>query len=535
VKKFRLALIHAIAIAALSAIIPGCSREDNQDYGLPPGSAILRISDSDDVPTLDPAAGYDTQSWEFEQMFFSTLLKYGDADVELHPDIATSWEQSQDATVYTFHLRTDARFSNGRVVEADDFRYEIERVLTPATRSKGIEYYKGIVGASEFTAHAAAHVSGIETPDPATIIFHLTKPDPLFAHKMAMPFASAVPREVVEKWGEDFSAHVIGSGPFMLKEWIPGQRIVAVKSPLYFVKGEPRLYAIVDLLGVNQELAWLKFQSGQIDAGGIPPAEFPYVMKNPELRKLALKQTTVTTHYMGMNCQMPPFDDVRVRRAFNYAIDKNKLIAILNGRGIAARGVLPPNLPGYNPDLKGYEYDPARARQLLEEAHLRHDFTPQLWLRADETLMLLCESIQQDLDLVGVHVKLKPLAWGPLLEAIRQPHNVELFMNGWEADFPDPENFLSVLLSRKQWGANNDAFYENPKVEALLAQAAPVTDMKLRFELYDEAEKIVVQDAPWVFLDYPVTYTLVQPWVHDYVLNPMRPTRYEKVWVEPHK
>jgi oligopeptide transport system substrate-binding protein len=527
--------IWMLAAAVMLLAVSGCSREGD-GLGLPKGSSVLRLADADDVPTLDPAVGYDTLSWSFEQEIFSTLVRYGDADIELHPDVALSWESSPDATVFTFHLRKDVRFSNGRPVTARDFRYEIERVLSPATRSKGIEYFRSIAGAGDFIAGRTRHVAGIVIPDPYTIVFHLTAPDPLFAHKLAMPFAAAVPREVVERWGHDFSRHVVGSGPFMLKQWIGAERIVLVKNPWYFVKGLPRVDAIVDQIGVGPELGWLKFEAGQIDIlGGIPPAEFPYVMSTPRLRRLTLSQTTISTTYLGMNCQMAPFTDVRVRRAFNYAVNKQKLIAVLNGRGVVARGVMPPNLPGYDPGLRGYAYHPARARRLLDQAKIGPDFHPTLWLRADPTTVILAESIQQDLELVGVHLDLKPVAWGPLLEAIRQPHNVELFLSGWEADFPDPENFLGVLLSKQQWGGNNDTFYSNPRVDELLAEAAPMTDLKKRYKLYDQAEKIVVADAPWVFLFHPVSYVIRQPWVHGVVLNPMRPTRFERVWLSPHR
>jgi len=193
--------------------------------------------------------------------------------------------------------------------------------------------------------------------------------------------------------------------------------------------------------------------------------------------------------------------------------------------------VLPPNLPGYDPDVRGYDYDPAKARALLEQAHFPRDFQPVIWFRSDQTGEMVTESIQQDLALVGVNVRLKPVAWGPLLEAIRQPKNVQLFMSGWEADFPDPENFLSVLLSRKQFGSNNDSFYTNPEVETLLNQAALIADMKKRYAIYDQAQRIIIADAPWVFLLHPVTYVMRKPWVHDYIMNPMRPTRFEPVWL----
>jgi oligopeptide transport system substrate-binding protein len=518
-----------IAVIVALAVGSGC-RQSVDNFGFPPGAAVLRLASNDDVPSLDPAAGYDTASWTYEQAIFDTLVRYGDADVELHPAVATSWEASPDGTTFTFHLRNDVRFSNGRPVTAADFKYGIERVIDPATLSKGMEYYQEIAGAADFAAHRTPHVDGIETPDPYTMIFRLSGPDPIFPHKLAMPFASAVPREVVEKWGEDFSKHVVGSGAFKLREWIGGQRLVLERNPYYWVKGQPHLDAIADQLGVNVELQWLKFESSEIDVlEAIPPSEFPYVMKTPALRALTLNKSTVTTSYLGMNCQMAPFDDVRVRQAFNYAVNKEKLIEVINGRGIVARGVLPPNLPGYDPNVRGYDYDPAKARALLEAAHFPHDFKPALWFRGDQTAEMLAESIQQDLALVGVNITLKPVAWGPLLEAIRQPKNVELFYGAWEADFPDPENFLGVLLSRKQFGSNNDTFYTNPEVEKLLDQAALMTDMKERYALYDQAQQIIVADAPWVFLDHPVTYVMRKPWVHDYIMNPMRPTRFEPI------
>jgi len=527
----RCPLFHLLL--ALAVIAAGCSSGPPVKFA--PGARVLWLAAADDVPTLDPAIGYDTASWTFEQAIFDTLVRYGDANVELAPDLATSWEISKDAATFTFHLRRDARFSNGRGVTGADFKYAIERVLKPSTSSKGSEYYRGIAGAADFIAGRARGVSGIEVPDPYTIVFHLTGPDPIFIHKLTMPFAAAIPREVAEKWGEDFSHHVVGSGAFKLSQWVAGQRLVLVRNPYYFAQGLPKLDAVVEMMGVNEELEWLKYEAGEIDVSAIPSAEFPRVMKTPRLKALTIHNVTVTTDYIGLNCQMAPFTDVRVRQAFNYAINKEKLLALLNGRGVVARGVLPPNLPGYTPDVKGYPYDPNRARQLLEAAGVRSGFAPLLWLRADQTMLLLAQSVQQDLALVGVELKLKPVAWGPLLEAVREPHNTELFMLAWEADFPDPENFLEVLFSKRQWRSNNDTFFYNPEVDRLFAAAAPISDLKQRFAIYQQAERIIIQQAPWVFLYHPVSYVIRQPWVHDYVINPMRPSRLEKVWVSPHK
>jgi len=520
----------ALAILALSELT-GC-RGDSDGLDLPKTAKVLHLASVADVPSLDPAVGYDTSSWGFEQMIFDTLVRYSDAGVDLVPDLATQWEIAPDAKSLTFHLRRDASFTNGRAVVSGDFKYAIERVLTPSVRSKGTEYFRSIVGAEDFVAGRAKEVTGIETPDAWTIIFRLTEPDPIFVQKLAMPFAAAVPREAVDQWGnDDFSRHVIGSGPFTLKEWRSGERIVLVRNPHYFDPSWPRLDAIVQLIGVDLDLEWLKFETGELDVSAIPPAEFLRVMKTPKLKALAEHIVTLSTDYLGMNCQMKPFDDVRVRRAFNLAIRKDKASAILNGRAVPAVGILPPGLPGYDPNIDGYPYDPTKAKALLEAAGVGRDFAPTLWMRADQTEMTLGESIQQDLAEVGVHAVLKPLAWSSLLEAIRQPNTADLFSLGWEADFPDPQNFLEVLFAKKQFGANNDTFYSNPQVEKLLAEAAPVSDLSRRYQLYDQAQKLIMQDAPWVVLYHPVSYVIRQPWVHDYILNPMRPTRLERVWI----
>jgi oligopeptide transport system substrate-binding protein len=523
----------ALAALVLALVLSAC-RAGSPAPIFPPGAQVLHLAGLDDIPTLDPAAGYDVDSWMFEQMIFDTLIRYSDSGVNLVPDIAASWTASPDSTVFTFHLRRDVRFSNGRAVASADFKYAIERVLNPKTRSKGMEYYRGITGAADFTAGRAHSIAGIETPDPWTIVFRLSAPDPIFPHKLAMPFAAAVPREVVARYGEDFSRHVVGSGPFMLRQWIGGQRIVLVRNPDYFVKGVPRLDGVVEAIGVNEDLQWFRFETGAIDLSAIPPAVFPYVIKTPRLKALTMRIVTMTTRYLGMNCQMPPFTDVRVRRAMNYAIDKRKLVAVINGRGIPANGVLPPSLPGYDPDLRGYPYDPARARALLEQAGYPHGFTATVWLPADQTMMILAQSVQQDLALVGVQLKLKPVGFAPLLDAIRQPRTVPLFFSGWEADFPDPANFLDVLLSRAQWSANNDSWFYDPRFDALLAKAKPLADPARRFALYRQAQRIAVADAPWVFLYFPVTWQIRQPWVHGLALNPMRPARLDRVWLSPH-
>ncbi|MFI5365968.1 MAG: ABC transporter substrate-binding protein [Candidatus Binatia bacterium] len=513
--------------ALVLSLCTGCASSSGTGTESPP--PYLRLADQDDVPTLDPARGYDTASWHFEEMLFNTLVDYDD-DSNIVPQLATDWEVSPDHRTYTFHLRHDVQFTNGRPLVAADVRYGIGRVLNPHTRSQGAEFFRGIIGADACDA-TRCDVSGIETPDPYTVRFVLHDFDPLFLHKLTMPFAAAVPAEEVARWGEDFARHPVGSGPFMLQEWVTGQRLLVVRNPHYFEPNVPRLAGVLRLVGVNDELAWLKYDSDQLDVANIPPAEFPRVIHEPRYQPLLHHVTTMRTQYVGMNCRMLPFTDRRVRQALNYAVNKRKLLRLVNDRGVIAKGILPPNMPGYNADVPGYPYDPTRARQLLAQAGYPHGFATTLWVRADETTLRLAESVQQDLADVNVAMQIKAIAWGPFLEAVRAPDLVPLFLLGWEADFPDPSNFLEVLLHSKNIGTNNNANYSNPQVDALLDAAAYTVDPAARIALLQKVELLAIDDAPWIFLYHPATYDIVSPRVRDFRLHPLRPARLTRVWL----
>jgi ABC-type transport system substrate-binding protein len=520
-------LMWQIIFLTAALWLAGCAAPSGDDGGA--RRDYLWLADQDDVPTLDPARGYDTTSWQFEEMLFNTLVDYDDAG-NLVPELAERWDVDAAQRVYTFAVRPGVRFSNGRALTANDLRYSIERVLQPATRSPGAEFFRGVVGAAACEA-TTCRVAGITTPDAQTIRFELTEHDPLFLHKLAMPFAAAVPAEAVDRWGEDFARHPVGSGPFLLREWLTGQRVVLERNPDYFVPGVPRLPGIVRLVGVNSDLAWLKYEAGQLDVASIPPAEFPRVVRSPAYRAQLRQVTTMRTSYLGMNTAAPPFTDRRVRQAVNYAVNKAKLLRLINDRGVVARGVLPPNMPGYNSDLRGYPFAPGDARRLLASAGYGNGFTTTLWVRSDETALRLAQSVQQDLADVGIAVRIKAIAWGPFLEAVRTPNLVPFFSLGWEADFPDPSNFLEVLLHSRAIGTNNNTNYRNPEVDALLDTAAHSLDAGARLAALRRAEELVVADAPWVFLYHPVSYAIVSARVRDFVLHPLRPPRLEHVWL----
>lgn len=520
-----------LVVCVLIALLAGCS--GSQPTAAPPD--YLRLAGVDDVPTLDPAIGYDTTSWFFEQMLFNTLLDYDD-DGQLVPELARAWDVSPDGRTYVFHLRDDVRFSNGRSLVAADVKFSLERVLRPRTRSQGIEFFSGIAGAREFVAGTASEVRGLQPVSDHELRVELEHFDPLWLHKLAMQFAAVVPHEAVEQWGEDFAQHPVGSGPFVLGEWIRGQRLVLERNPHYFAPNRPRLAGVVRTVGVNDQLAWFRYEAGELDvAQTIPPPEFPRVIRDPAFAPLLKRETSLRTQYLGLNCEVAPFSDRRVRQAVAHAVNKTKLLRLINNRGIEASDILPPNMPGANPNdaqRPRYQFDPARARALLADAGYPNGFASTLWVRSDEDGRRMAQAIQQDLADVGIKVEIRPIAWGPFLQAVRTPGLVPLFQLGWEADFPDPSNFLEVLFHSKNRGSNNDVFYSNTAVDSLLDHAAVTIEPAARLELLGQADRLIMADSPWVPLYHPVAYQVVSRRVRDFRLHPLRPARVEGVWLD---
>jgi ABC-type transport system substrate-binding protein len=525
------------SLAAMSALAAACAVPlDPPPAGPPDGGGpprqggVLQLAASEDPRYLDPAKGYDTGSWSFEQMLFNTLVDY-DEGTNIVPELAEAWTMSDDGRHFGFLLRRDVVFSTGRPLTAADVKYSLERLLRPGIHSQGAEFFHGIEGAKDYIAGTAREVRGIRTPAPDRVEFDLTAVDPLFLHKLTMPFAAVVDREAAEHFGdEEFTRHPVGSGAFVVDEWVYGQRLRLARNPRYFRPGRPYLDAVEVTIGVSPQLAWLKYQRGEVDLSGIPSAEYQRVLADDRYRPLLLSRTTLRTNYLGLNCALAPFDRVAVRQAMNLAIDKRRLIELIDGQGVIATGILPPDMPGKAP-VDGYVHDLAAARRRLEEAGLAGGFETTLWASRDEGSMRLAQSMQEDLRQIGVTLSLKPVDFPALIEAVRHPGIVPLFMLGWEADFPDPSNFLTVLLHSRSRDTNNNTFYSNPEVDHILDEADPLIDPTRRFALFHQAEVKIMQDAPWVPLFHPAGSVVRHPRLRDYPLHPLRPSRVEDVWL----
>ena len=467
----------------------------------------MTVTYKDDISTLDPAIGYDWQNWSMIKALFNGLMDYKAGTYTLEPDLAESFTISPDGKVYTFKLRKDVKFHNGRKLTAEDMKYSIERAVNPKTQSPGQGFFWTIKGFDEMVAGKTTELNGMTVVDPYTLRIELSQPDATFLHVMAINFAFAVPKEEVEKYGQDFGKHPVGTGAFSMKEWKLGQHVVYERNPDYYKPDLPRLDKIVFEVGQEPTVALLRLQRGDVDilGDGIPPARFLQVKNDPKNADLIIEGGQLHTGYVSMNVRMKPFDKVKVRQAVNMAINKQRICKIINNRAVPANQPLPPAMPGYDKNYKGYPFDPAKAKALMAEAGYANGVTTELYANNTDPNPRIAQAIQQDLAEIGITAEIKTLAQSTVIAAGGEEDQAPMIWSGgmaWIADFPDPSNFYGPILGcgGAVKGGWNWAWYCNKDLDALAATADAMSDPAKageREELWRSIFIKLMEDAPW--------------------------------------
>jgi oligopeptide transport system substrate-binding protein len=495
------------------------------------GEDVLRLCDVGPME-LDPAISADATSHTYVMQIFSGLVRL-DHELNVVPDIAESWEKSPDGKTYTFYLRQGVKFHNGKEVKAADFKYSWERACDPDTTSGTAATYLGdIVGAKDMLAGKAGEISGVEVIDSYTLRVTIDAPKAYFLNKLAYPTAFVVDKGNVES-GENWWQEPNGTGPFKLKEWEEGQWLILERSQIYYgelakleqVVFDLRLYPPMDM-----------YETGRIDVVSV---YLPYIDRvsdetGPFYPELAVTPE-LSLYYVGFNTAEPPFDDVNVRHAFCHAVDK-ELIAkvILRSMVNEADGILPPGMPGYNEAFEGLDYDVEKAEELIAASRYGDvSNLPPITLTIDgygnsipSYLGAIIQEWQQNL---GVEISVRQLETEDFLYNLKQEKD-EMFTMGWIADYPDPHNFLDILFYT---GSEvNISEYSNPSLDALLDQAAIEQDGAVRLAMYQQAEQLVVGDAPCIPLFHGANYILVEPYVKGYELSPLGIPDLSKVYLE---
>jgi peptide/nickel transport system substrate-binding protein/oligopeptide transport system substrate-binding protein len=486
---------------------------------VPRSGGTLRMALSADPPTLDPALTTDLTSAAIVRQVFDTLVEL-DERLTSRPALARSWTVSPDGRVYTFELRRDVRFHHGRLLEAADVKYAWER----AARGKRPWVFEKIAGAPAFIAGRAGEISGLRVLDAATVEVRLTAPFAPFLSLVAYDAAAVVPREEVERLGDAFATSPVGTGAFRVASWRRDDELVLERFDGHF-RGPAWLEKVAfrilpeDLTRLNE------YRAGQLDVTGVPASYCRVVQSDPRLGGDLATWSTLGTHGLRVNVEHPSWTDPRVRRAVAHAIDPALVVkTVLYGCGVPARGILPPALPGAPAAPARLPHDPARARRLLAEAGLtRGPVPPRLTFHYNTGTanQRLAELLQAMLREVGVALELRRLDWAAYLTLVDEGR-AGFYRQSWIADYPDPENFLTVLFhSRNAGAAGNTSRYANPTVDRWLDEADTLPAGPGRDRLYAEAERRIVDDAVFVPLYHVTSRALIRDHVRDLERSPL--------------
>jgi ABC-type transport system substrate-binding protein len=503
------------------------------------------VTYKDDIATLDPAIGYDWTNWSMIKSLFSRLMDYKPGTAELIPSLAERFEVSADGLAYTFKIHKGVKFSNGRELKSGDVKYSIERAVNPKTQGPGAGFFGAIAGFGDLSDGKSETLSGIETPDDYTVVFKLSRPDATFLHVLAINFASVVPKEAVDAAGGDFGKKPLGSGAFILKDWVIGQKIVFERNPAYFVQSVPHIDKFTVEIGQEPLVALLRLQKGEVDIAGdgVPPAKFLEVKNSPDGANILVDGEQLHTGYITLNTKVKPFDNVKVRQAVNMAINKERITRILNGRATAASQPLPPLMPGYDKGYTGYAYDVEKAKALLAEAGVPDGFESVLYSTNTDPQPRIAQAIQQDLAAVGIKAEVRSLAQANVISAGGTEGEAPMIWSGgmaWIADFPDPSNFYGPILGcgGAVQGGWNWSWYCNQDIDKRAVEADSMSDPAKAAERTAAWGKIftdIMAEAPWV----PVTNerrvvakSLRMGGKGNIYIDPTRVINYDAIWVK---
>lgn len=474
--------------------------------------------------TLDPATTHAGPSGVIGHLFSGLVVL--DTELQVQPELATGWTVSDDGLVYTFFLRQDVVFHNGRSFTAQDVVFSWERATDPAIQSDTARTYLGdIDGITEKLSGQAETIHGLTIIDDHTLQVQLINPAYTFLPKLAFPVTFIVDHETVSQ--ADWERKPNGTGPFKLEAWEDDALIVLERSTSYY--GEPAQIEHV-AIDLGPSLGLALYEQDEIDLVGIGGDNLDRAM-NPNAPLSADLRVGVPfcTTMIGLNNNQPPFDDVRVRQAFNFGLDKEQLVETFwNGNGLAANGVLPPGLPGFVANRVGYPFDAEHARALLAQAGYVADDNGRLtnfptltystagYGSAGSFVTAVITLWQETLGVVINPVVVDPFDYREALYAGTEDH---IFSGGWCADYPDPENFLDLLYHSQ--ARENIGRFSNATIDQMLVAARSEQDVATRLQAYQTIETELIAAAPSVFIAHGQTAVLVKPRVQNYVLTPI--------------
>ena len=475
---------------------------------------------------LDPAQVTDLNSNRVGRRVVETLVAFADESTQIVPGLAESWTISKDGLSYTFKLRRGTTFHDGTPFNAQAVKFSIERQFNP-------EHPANKLGKYPFAAYFFGNVKAVEVMDDSTVRFILKEPRASFLAILTAGAASIVSPTAALKSGQDYAANPVGTGPFKFATWDRGQRVVLDKNPSYWrfpVKVDRVIFRPI----TEDQARLTELLTGALDLIVGTPPDFVAQLENHP--KVTLhRQVGAHVWYLGFNNSKKPFDDKRVRQALNYAVNKDAIVRdVLKGTGAVSKGPVLPGTWGDDATLKPFPYDPERAKKLLADAGLASGFSTTLWVPESgsgmQSPVAMSTVIQSNLKAVGVNVSLQTMEWGTFLAKLRTKEQ-DMFALSWMAGSEDPDLVMYPLLHSSQWTPSgpNRAMYKNTRFDEVLAQARLTTDQGKRAELYREAQRLLHDDPPWIFIDHEVQTAAHSKRVQGFKLHPSFDLRVETI------
>lgn len=500
---------------------------------------VFRYNESKGIATLDPAfAKSQVLIWPVNQLFNGLVQM--DNQLSIKPCIAKSWEIAENGKRYTFYLRNDVWFHHSnlfpdgkrRVVTANDFEYSLNRIIDPKTGSPGAWIFNQVAE------------NGITALNDTTLQIKLKNPFPAFLGLLTMPYCSVVPKEAIDYYKQDFRNHPVGTGPFQIKFWKEGEKLILTKNPNYFEKDEkgnplPYLDAISITFINDKQSEFLEFLKGNIDfISGLSPANKDELITrngrlNPKYKgqiKL-ISQPYLNTEYLGflldtskISNKNSPVINKKIRQAINYGFDREKMMKYLrNNIGIpATNGFIPKGMPSFSDEVKGYEYKPGKTRALLKEAgYPNGEGLAPINLTTTSDYLDLCEYIQQELSQFGIEINID-VSTGATFREMVAYSKLEFFRGSWIADYPDAENYMALFYSKNFSPTGpNYTHYANQSFDDLYQKAMNQTVDSIRYTLYRQMDRIIINDAVVVPLYYDEVVRFVHHNINGFESNPM--------------
>lgn len=540
-----------LALAALIMLV-ACGGSDPEEGGntgarnlAPPDRQVLRLRLGSEPKTIDPHLSSTVSETTLSKPVFAGLFTY-DEQLQIVPNVAAEMPTadnggiSKDGLTYTVKLDRDAKWSDGKAVTASDFTYSMRRALDPKLAGPYASFFYGVAGARDYNTafgtpaapktptdaelQALRDKVGVTAKDENTVVYQLTQPNPSFLNLLALWTAFPVRQDIVEKFGDKWTeagSHV-GNGPFVLSEWAHNERIVL--TPNQYWNGEkPVLQKVTINFIADDTAAYAAYLAGELDSTILPPASRADVLNVASpLHSELVRMPELSTYAFFMNENMAPFDNMKVRQAFGLAVDRKTYVeGVLQNGGRPTTSWIPPGMPGYNADIgKQYEFNPAKAKQLLAEAgYPNGEGLPKVTFLAvnNDTNKLTAQFLEDQFKKnLGIEVSTE-FVESRVYTARLSGGQQQITLQRWSADWPYPDNWLPEQFGSS--GTANYVGYKNAKFDDLLKRAALEPDADKRLELYDEAHRLVVDEAGIMPVYNREFFLMVKPNVKDLIVT----------------